>query len=362
MKRSFLIVVVVFFSLIAGCLKEDVDEYAMISFLLGEVTCNDTAVEIGDIIKEKDIIKTGKDSFCDIRIGGSIIRIKSKSSVTMSHLIRKGNVEDTTIGLTVGKMLCKPKKLLKSEKFIVKTPTAVAGVRGTRFIVEADSKKTTRIKVFNGKVKVARRIKQFEGSIEQVLQVAPVLQEDRKVVITREEVVKAEKTVEKVMKAEKLKKSDFEMASVIDKTRKEVVIPQKAIEKFRAEDFQKDKKEIISIKPKPPVVIRKIVKVIREEKKMPKPDGRLLVTRYEIYFIKGGKVLWEGPVVNQPVKKDTKIYIASGDYVFCADKEGPVLWRKNIANKGKLELQEGKLVVHTAKGTTSLDPDTGQQQ
>ncbi len=353
---------VVLISLIGGCLKEDVDEYATFSFLLGDVTRNDAEVSIGDIVKEKDKIKTGSNSFCDIRIGGSIIRIKEKSTVTMSHLIRKGNVEDTTLGLSMGKMLCKPKKLLKSEKFIVKTPTAVAGVRGTRFIVETDSKKTTRIKVYNGRVKVARRIRQFDTNVEKVLEVAPVLEEERKVVITRDEVAKAEKTVEKALKAEKAKKPDDAIAALIDKSKKEIAVPARAIERFRAADFQKEKKEIIDVKPKPPVVIRKIRKVIKEEKKLPKPDGRLLVTRYEIYFIKGGKVMWEGPVVKGPIRKDKRIYIASGNYVFCADSDGPVLWRKKIPNKGKVELSDKGLVVHTPKGSLLLDPDTGQRQ
>ena len=96
----------------------------------------------GDVLKENDIITTGIMSSCDIRIGDSIIRIKEKSKVLISQLLKNGNVENITLGLDIGKMLCKPKKLIKSESFLVKTPTAVAGVRGTQFSVEADIKKT----------------------------------------------------------------------------------------------------------------------------------------------------------------------------------------------------------------------------
>lgn len=333
----------------------------MITFMLGDVLKNNIAVEIGSLIKEKDIIVTGADSFCDVRIGGSIIRIKEKSNATISNLMRKGDMEDTTVGLGVGKMLCKPKKLLKSEKFIVKTPTAVAAVRGTTFTIEADAMKTTRIKVFNGKVKVARRIKQLEESMDRVLEAAPAIEKERKIVITEKEVTKAEAAVEKILAAETAKAPEEAITAVILQARNEVVISDKKIEKFAVEDFQKDNKEMIEVKVKPVEVIREIATVIKQEKEMPKPDGRLLVTRYEIYFIKNGKVLWEGKVVENPIKKDDKIYIASGDYVYCASTEGPVLWRKNIENEGKLELKEDKLAVFTSKGTKNLDLDTGEQ-
>ena len=67
-------------------------------------------------------------------------------------------------------------------------------------------------------------------------------------------------------------------------------------------------------------------------------------------------------MVSPPVSRNELIYVASGDYVFCAMKEGPVKWRKNIKNKGKVEFKEGKLVVHTPQGLTELDPLTGQQR
>ena len=96
-----------------------------------------------------------------------------KTKVVLATLIRQGGIESTTVDLDSGKMLCKPKKLIKSESFMVKTPTAVAGVRGTQFTVEADTNGTSRIKVFEGSVKVAKRVKELEakkGLIDQQLQ------------------------------------------------------------------------------------------------------------------------------------------------------------------------------------------------
>ncbi len=357
MKKLYVIVWCAVFAFSYSCSQDKVDEYAMITFMIGEVKKNNQLIEIGDIIREKDVITTAEDAFCDVKIGGSIIRVKEKSKVIISNLLKNNNLENTELGLNVGKMLCKPKKLLKSESFIVKTPTAVAGVRGTKFIVEADIKRTTRIKVFDGKVKVAKRIKQLEASTEKVLEIAPVIAEEKKVIITEAEVKKVEKAAEKLIKKGGIK----EMAVIITKLKKDVVVSRTAITGFKVADFARENREIIAIQPKTKAVIKQIIRVIEQEKEIPKPDGRLLVTRYEIYFIKNGKVLWEGTVVENPIKKDGRIYIASGDYVFCASDDGPVLWRKKINNDGKLKIVDNSLSVFSKGQATRLDLETGEK-
>jgi hypothetical protein len=98
------------FALALSCSKGQVDEYAMITFMIGDVAKNELPVSIGDIVQEKDSLKTGEDSFCDVKIGSSIIRIKQKSKVVIASLVHKGNLESTDLSLGVGKMLCKPKK------------------------------------------------------------------------------------------------------------------------------------------------------------------------------------------------------------------------------------------------------------
>ncbi|HOO70376.1 MAG TPA: FecR domain-containing protein [Spirochaetota bacterium] len=361
MKRTIVFLLSMIFSLTFACSKQTAEEYAMITFMIGEVTKNNVSVAIGDVINEKDVVQTAPDSFCDVKIGQSIIRIKEKSKVVMAKLLFDKNIESTQLGLDVGKMLCKPKKLLKSEKFIVKTPTAVAGVRGTQFIVEADKVKTTRIKVYDGKVQVAKRIMKFDNNVEQVLDVAPVLEEKEKVIITVSDVKKAEKDVERVLDIEAKKGGEIEISALIEQSKNAIVVSEKNIETFAPADFAKENKEIIEVTEKPQEVITKIVKVIKEEKAEPKPDGRLLITRYEIYFIKNGSVMWEGKVVDNPIHHDGKVYIASGKYVFCATTDGPVLWRKNIDNDGKFELRENKLFVSAEGKEITLDIETGQK-
>jgi hypothetical protein len=275
--------------------------------------------------------------------------------------MRKGALENTTLGLDVGKMLCKPKKLMKQESFLVKTPTAVAGVRGTKFTVEADAMKTTRIKVYDGRVKVIKRVDKLESSFEKIMEGAPAVEEKEKVVITENDVKKVERKVDEILAKGSGEGLEVAVVAVTEQVKDDMVVSRKEIQTFKVEDFKDEKSELIAVEERPREVIRQIAEIVKMEKEKPKPDGRLLITRYEIYFIKNGSVLWEGKVVNPPVRRDDRIYIASGDYVYCASAEGPVVWRKNLANDGRLEIQGGRLIVHSGVGRTSLDLDTGQE-
>jgi hypothetical protein len=341
--------------------KED-GEFAVVTFFIGDVRKNSADIDIGEIIREKDRITTGVQSSCDIKIGNSIIRIKENSKVLFSQLMRQGGVENTALGLDIGKMLCKPKKLMKNENFLVKTPTAVAGVRGTQFTVEADMKKTTRIKVYDGEVKVLRRVPQLEQRIETLMEGAAPVEEKEKVVITEQEVKQIEKRVGEILAKDPSEGVDVAIVKVIEQVKDDVVVSREDVSVFKVEDFKDEREEIIAVDEKPRELIKQIETVLKMEKEKPKPDGRLLITRYEIYLIKSGKVLWEGKVINPPLKKDDRLYIASGDYVFSASIDGPVLWRKNIDNQGRLEIKNDRLIVYSSAGEIKvLDLETGQE-
>lgn len=364
MNRYMLFVaILLIWNVMSGCSGKDIDEYSVITFVIGDVKNNNIDAQIGDIIKENDVIVTAEGAFCDIKIGESIIRIKSRSEVSVSQLLKNGELELITLGLSSGSMLCKPKKLVKSESFLVKTPTAVAGVRGTQFAVETDKAFTTRIKVFEGEVKVAKRIKQLEESVEKILEIAPELKSKEQVVITLDEVKKAESVVENALKIETAKgePNDEIIKRVILNTKESIAISRSAITKFKADDFIRESGEILAVEEKPREVIVRIAKIIKEEKAKPQPEGRLLVTRYDVYFIKDGKILWEGKLLSGPVKEGDKLFVASGEYVFCAMIDGPVLWKQSLKNDGKLFLDNGKVVVKVGGKDINLNPETGER-
>jgi hypothetical protein len=338
------------------------DEFASITFFVGDVKKNSADVQIGELLNEKDVILTGQNASCDIKIGESMIRIKENSRFLVTQILRQNNTENVTLGLDVGKMLCRPKKLMKNESFMVRTPTAVAGVRGTLFTVEADKMKTTRIKVFNGKVSVVRRIDKLEQQvgIERIIdEASPVLQNE-KVVITAAEVQAVEKKVEKVLEASSRGGAAIDNARVIQQVKGDVTVGKKEVQTFKVQEFRDEEQEIINVQQKSPEVITAIRKAVKREGKAPMPDGSLLVTRHDIYFIKNGKVEGEWKVVNAPVRLNENIYIASRDYVFCASIEGPVKWRKKMSTDGKIELKENELFVYSREGVKKLDLRTGE--
>lgn len=364
-NKVFWPILLLLFVAMQGCGKQEVEEHAIISFIIGDVKKNSAEAAIGDVIKESDVIATGANSFCDIRIGDSVIRIKALSSVTISTLFKNGDIENTALGLNTGKILCKPKKLLKSESFIVKTPTAVAGVRGTQFTVETDKKQTTRIKVFSGEVKVVKRVKQLDSSIDKVLENAPVVEEEEKVIITQEDARDAEKAVETALREETGKdetSSDRVLDNVIARTKDDVGVKDDRIEKFKAEEFTGENREIIEVEKKTREDVKRISAVVRQEKTSPVPEGRLLITRFDVYFIKDGKVMWEGRVIGEPAQKGDRLFIAAGEYVFCAMSDGPVIWKKAIRNDGKIELKNDRVIIRSDGKSISLDESTGERK
>ena len=171
MKRKTLSILIIFgITMIFSCSKEKSQNLntALVTFLLGDVTYMDgdqwKAAQPGMALMQQHRLKTGDDSAADVQIGESVVRVKENSELILATLYKSEltGLEKNTLELTIGKVLVKPKKLLKGESFQVKTPTAVAGVRGTQFVVEASKIRDTRVSVLEGKVKVAKRIKALE--------------------------------------------------------------------------------------------------------------------------------------------------------------------------------------------------------
>jgi len=92
--------------------------------------------ELNMEVMEKDIIKTDKGASIEITLGkDTLIRLAESSELTVAE--KSGSQakksRKTILNLLNGKVKCKVGKLGQAETFKVKTPTAVAGVRGTIF-------------------------------------------------------------------------------------------------------------------------------------------------------------------------------------------------------------------------------------
>ena len=336
----------------SSCAQKEEDFAVAVSFVIGDVSRNGVQLAIGEEILEGDVVTTGGSSSCDVKCGGSILRIKEKSVMKFSKMNFTDGKENTVFALDQGKLLCKPKKLLKDDSFIVRTPTAVAAVRGTQFTVETDIKKTTRINVYDGKVKVARRAPSLDDKIDEIMENISPLEEKESAVITKEEADKAEKAASEGLKSASAK-------DVIAKNISALAISAKDVKKFSVSDFAFDNSELIKVEKKPVNVVAAIKKAI----KLSKPAdaaGRVYLTDKDIYIIKKGRVEWEGEIASQPVKKSGKVFIASKERIVAMDDNGVLLWDKSIESDGNLT-EEGNRLTLTIKGKKrEINPDNGK--
>jgi hypothetical protein len=108
---------------------------AYVTFAIGECEITHEGIakpaQIMDRIFEGDIVKTGKKSQLSVQISeGVVAMIQPNSEVAMKALFAHQEAE---LNIARGEVLAKVARLQKGEKFQIKTPVAVAAVRGTEF-------------------------------------------------------------------------------------------------------------------------------------------------------------------------------------------------------------------------------------
>ena len=107
-------------------------------------------------LSEGDTIITGKDSFVEILLDDDKeIKVGEDTKVDLRELKEEDEDEgeQTTFKVWRGKIWANIKKALKPKSnFEINTPTSVAGVRGTKFLVEYKDR-TSNIHVVEGVVK-----------------------------------------------------------------------------------------------------------------------------------------------------------------------------------------------------------------
>jgi len=122
--------------------------------------------QLGTTLAAGDNVVTGDNGKVDIQFpDGSNVRISPKSVIDFSKLSQTGaGATETQIALVSGKVFAKVSKSRKEDNFSVVTPTAIAGVRGTSFIVESgEGNSGSKVKVVEGSVAFAPRIPALEN-------------------------------------------------------------------------------------------------------------------------------------------------------------------------------------------------------
>lgn len=144
------------------------EERAFVSFFAGTASIEregkaSVSVKVQDQVKDGDIIETGDRSYVIIQTDdGIVIRFDSNTRVVFKSISDEKNRE---LNLDRGKVVSSVSKLKKESEYRVKTPTAVASVRGTEFLTEYDKGKTV-VAVGKGKVSVVKTATEEENFVD----------------------------------------------------------------------------------------------------------------------------------------------------------------------------------------------------
>ena len=127
------------------------------------------ALNLKDDIHTKDTIKTGEESRVEIFfIDESNISIGPETTIQVEKLICSPaeNHREGKVKVIMGKARFNVGKLFsKDSSFEVRTPTAVAGVKGTSFIVYVTSEQLTQLMGLSGAVTVTSISPEIEGEV-----------------------------------------------------------------------------------------------------------------------------------------------------------------------------------------------------
>ena len=139
--------------------EETEEAVAMLTEMSGSVLVKDAQdgsfkkAEINQPLYAGDEIRTKKGASCEIEFKTeSIVRLDENTDFKIHEVKETSKGNKTSVQLFTGKILNVVSKTANSS-FEVKTPTSIAGVRGTEFAVEA-TEENTDIGVFSGRVGV----------------------------------------------------------------------------------------------------------------------------------------------------------------------------------------------------------------
>ncbi len=216
-----------------------------------------------------DVLLTKKKSVCVLQIGDrSIVSIRPKTRLKID-VLQKNTLkkpEQSRLQVVFGTVLVKIRKVMKDDqrhmKMEIYTPTAVAGVRGTEFLIKVKGQKTDKIAVRSGKVRVRRRVSVIDSAETGKLFSSEV----KSAVIEkiREEEVELSAEQEVTFDHQEAKKYDAVVNEVAEKAKKKIALFRKIIKQKekagQAGEVEKIKKRIGNLFADMPQRIKKKVK------------------------------------------------------------------------------------------------------
>jgi len=131
----------------------------------------------GTLLYQSDTVKTGNNTSASIVLfKSSIIRLDSNTEVMLQEIFEEEGETSVKIQQDVGRTWNTISKISGIDNYEVQTPTTVASVRGTAFVVLVQSNGTTYYGVSHGILNVSSM---SNGSIQDVIQ----LDENKSVIV-----------------------------------------------------------------------------------------------------------------------------------------------------------------------------------
>ena len=125
------------------------------TYLEGDVTINGMNAGIGDKVPLGAVVKTAAASLADIvfNVRNAIHLSENTTLVFNPYNLQTGSdLKQGTLTLVLKKLSA----TVTGPSFLVRTPSAVAGVRGTSFFIKVESPTSTYVCACNGVVQVLR--------------------------------------------------------------------------------------------------------------------------------------------------------------------------------------------------------------
>lgn len=194
---------------------------AKFTYVKGDVLVSGKPATLGQTVSKDATIEVKNNSMAVLQFASAAsITLKANSVLSIANL-SKNDSGKPVIELSQSNGSSFSKIAKGQSEFSIKTPTAVAGVRGTSFELTVANGKTTQIKLLEGKVQVAK-----PEATKEELAAAPIVEAGQKVeadathVSKPTEITEAEKTSMQAM-------NTVEIAPVSGK----VVVPE-SVEKY----------------------------------------------------------------------------------------------------------------------------------
>ncbi len=135
--------------------KKTVQGYTgVVHYLEGNVSMNGETLSIGDTVDPGATLTTGEDSYCEIVFGGKNVFRILESTVAVIDLGKGRGAIQVDRG-TMAFLLTRLSALDAEEpEFLVDTPSAAFGVRGTAFFIAVESAVSSYVCACNGSLHV----------------------------------------------------------------------------------------------------------------------------------------------------------------------------------------------------------------